>query len=252
MLCDECEQRFSQWENAFAEGVFRPSLADPRAIVSFDGWMSRFAASLLWRVVRRYQLLNLLPIPKEAFESAELMWREFLLGRRENVADHELHLLPLEAPESIPGDGLVRGLESIPSNWSRYSLTTMAYDLLVAEKHGSAFVFVKLPRLAFFGVAARGKRFPLIRGTKLPMRKGRIEPRIYKVDVSLMNYLLEKAREAGRLAAELSAEQKLKIQAAVRDNPARFRNSESYRAIEADARLFGDEAFTQVRSYEKE
>jgi hypothetical protein len=121
----------------------------------------------------------------------------------------------------------------------------MGFDLPVAERSGSAFVYVKLPRFAFFGVAFKGRRFPLIQGTKLPMRKGRICARGYKVDVSIMNYMFEKARQSALIRSSISAAQEAKIAEAMRADPDRVLRSESFRAMQADVSLFGDDAFSK-------
>jgi hypothetical protein len=114
------------------------------------------------------------------------------------------------------------GLNAIPVNFSRYVLSTMGYDLPVSESpNGCAMVYAKLPRFAIFGVARRGKGFPLISGTRLPMRNGRFGPRGYKISVSLLNFIFEKARAAQDLMASLSPNQRAKIQESMQRDPKR-------------------------------
>ncbi len=245
LLCDDCEQRFARWENTFAERVYRHLLENPGNTVEYDSWMGRFAASIAWRVVRRYQLVKALPEPRVAFERAEETWRAFLLGSRENVGPHELHLLPLDVVATVPRPGAVRGLERISPNWNRYCLTTMGYDLPVADSRTSAFVYVKLPRFAFFGIATAGKKSPFISGTKLTMRKGRIGPRCYKIGAGVLNYMSDKAREAAQMIASLSPTQKEVIQLAIAHDRDRVVRSESLRAMKADIEVFGSEAFSR-------
>jgi hypothetical protein len=121
----------------------------------------------------------------------------------------------------------------------------MGYDLPVAEKSGTALVYVKLPRFVFFGVAHAGRKPPLIRGTKLPMRKGRICARAYKLGVPIMNYIFEKARQGAQLSAALSPAQKAKIDEAMLADPDRVLTSESFRAMQGDVSLFGEDAFSR-------
>jgi hypothetical protein len=243
-LCRDCEQRIGVWEKAFSERIYSRA-PDDRTSLEFDSWMSLFAASLVWRATRLYQLCGVLPQPSEPYESAEKTWRAYLLGEVPNVGTHELHLLPLEAPTGVPAPGAVRGLDAIPPNWSRYSLTTMAFDLPVQDGSGVALVYVKIPRYAIFGVAKAGPRrkFPLMGGSKLPMRRGRFGPRDYRIGVALMNYMQAEARKAARMIATLSPTQDAKIQEAMKRDPDRVLGSESFRAIRADVALFGSDAF---------
>src|SRR5712672_3294772 len=41
-LCRDCENRFSEWETAFANNVFFPFVDSGQSVATYGDWMSRF------------------------------------------------------------------------------------------------------------------------------------------------------------------------------------------------------------------
>lgn len=50
LLCGDCENRFSRWENIFAEKIFLPYLNDGKREFEYTDWLLKFSVSLIWRM----------------------------------------------------------------------------------------------------------------------------------------------------------------------------------------------------------
>jgi hypothetical protein len=101
LLCEPCEQKFSQWEKRFAESVFVPvhQNALARTALSLGPWGIRFLVSVSWRVgiffKRETKLDHCNEAQRSEFNRALERWRLFLLGKTKSVGAHTQHCLPL-------------------------------------------------------------------------------------------------------------------------------------------------------------
>jgi hypothetical protein len=80
-------------------------------------------------------------------------------------------------------------------------------------------------------------------GTKVHVKHGTIKPGEYVMPVQFMDYLIGKAKTAAAAQNKISQRQNAKIEAAFRKNIDRVANSETFRALSHDVRLFGRDAF---------
>lgn len=85
LLCEECEQRFSDWEREFANRIFYPYLERSGEVLPYGDWMLRFATSVSWRVLT-YALdaEEIQSWPDKLLskaKAAKASWRAYLLGR---------------------------------------------------------------------------------------------------------------------------------------------------------------------------
>ncbi len=101
--------------------------------------------------------------------------------------------------------------------------------------------FVKMGPFMLFGFIAKPADKWV--GTRVAVSNGTIDPRDYRLPVSLFDYLKQKARESGNVLASLSDNQKMKIQDSILKNADRIRGSELMKAISADVAMFGEQAF---------
>src|SRR5260370_38660106 len=49
LLCDDCEQRFNQWETQFANQIFHSMTQRKAGRASYGTWLLLFCASVSWR-----------------------------------------------------------------------------------------------------------------------------------------------------------------------------------------------------------
>lgn len=100
MLCNDCEQRFSQAEKDFAEKIFKPYHESEITSFTYGPWLSYFISSVNWRTLH---LDNIGFHSKKEWsddtlcvlDDAETMLADFLLGKRADIGDMENHILPM-------------------------------------------------------------------------------------------------------------------------------------------------------------
>lgn len=109
MLCFDCEQRFSRWEDP-ARQAFYPDQRQPQLPIKYGAWLQLFALSISWRCLTflKHSTLNpyvslsapaqrLLPsLPSELHEEAEerrLAWGKSLLAESAPSTQNDHHLL---------------------------------------------------------------------------------------------------------------------------------------------------------------
>lgn len=233
-LCEDCESRFSRYETAFATKVFHPWHVGNTQIV-YEEWLLKFCASVSWRVLRYARGRN-----SEAQYSAEqhaLMiqadarWRAFLEGDVPHPGAFEQHLLIWDIIDTtnIPG---------LPTNINRFMAGAVTLDIVGSER--SLMTFAKLGRFMIFGIVESGlNRW---HGTKVHVRHGVLKPGTFTIPVGLLDLFREKAAHSAASMAAMSPAQRAKVDKTVLDNIEAFSTSDQFPAIEADARLFGEDA----------
>lgn len=240
-LCAECEERFSKDERAFATRIFYPVLADSSKRYPYGPWLLRFCASVSWRLLRLALEKNDFPgwdpADVEQCRRAELVWREFLLGKRPHPGDHRQHLLPLDIVEST-------NMDSAAPNINRY-LTRMIQMDLCRGQH-SIFTFAKLGRFAIFGFV-RPDAKQRWKGANVASNEGWVGPRDYELPSALWEFMNEKARAAKAAMAGVTEKQQAKIEESFAKNIDDYAGSDAFRAMQADVEMFGSDAFAEAQ-----
>jgi len=236
LLCGGCEQLFSGWEKQVAENIFIPLHERGTTVIEYGPWLGKFCASISWRTLFLYRQLGLSHFSQNmlsAADAAMAAWRSFLLNHNDNLGALEHHLLPLEPIQSstVPG---------IPSNMNRYFLR--AVDIDVACNVNSAFVYAKLCRLLLVGFIQMPNASAW-KGTKVDYHREAIQPRSYKLPAAFGQFLIDRATNMAAVQSRISDRQKEKLDQAIHLNPDRVVQSESFRAMEYDVRVFGASAF---------
>ena len=100
MLCNDCEQRFSEAEKKFAEKVFKPYHESRITSFTYGSWLSYFISSVNWRTLHLDNIgfHSKKEWPDEmlrVLDDAETILADFLLGKRDNIGDMENHILPM-------------------------------------------------------------------------------------------------------------------------------------------------------------
>lgn len=153
-LCNACEGKFSIWEDRFAREIFYPIHRTGRydLWLAYDDWLAKFCVSLSWRTLA-YGTLHTeagLPYGHDPLIAPTLqIWREFLLGQRDDIAFHRQHLLILGGPLTLPGKidpaelefYIERGIDynSMHSRTDAYILTKLCRILIAGT------IFTKRP-----------------------------------------------------------------------------------------------------------
>lgn len=236
-LCDECESCLNDWETKFANEIFYPLNNDSIKKVTYGPWLLKFCTSVSWRVmnlkVEEHGISHYPTTLQESTLKAQQIWKEFLLDKREHPDRNEQHFLPLDVIESFT-------YPNMPQNINRYILRSVDTDVVWSEK--SAFVYSKLERFIVLGFIEMPQPRQWV-GTKVHVKHGVVEPSSYTLPIGFGDYLMEKVKRAASVKGRISEKQNKKIEESYRKNMDRVINSESFKAINEDVRLFGSKAF---------
>lgn len=244
MLCEDCEQLLSSWEKRFSEECFVPLNDGSTSSIDYGSWMLKFAASVSWRVLRIFIAVDGLAdfpghIAEEANNALE-RWSRFLLGKEPNPGRNEQHMLLFDLIDqsSVP---------ELPLNINRYLVRTI--DAQVAFVNDDAISYAKMGRFVLFGFVAM-KHPRRWEGTKLHVRHGRFGQRDVELPSTVGEFILERARLAGKSYSQISERQHERIRTAYVQNPDQVARSETLRAMHQDVLMFGMKAFdaTQPRA----
>lgn len=240
-LCDDCEGRFNQWETKFSNQVFYPLIKDGGQQIQYEDWMLKFCVSVSWRVLSMFiedgLLGHLSNTQQSAAELALKRWGAFMLGDEQHPGKYEQHFIPLDSFGSSNGG-------EVPVNINRYLLR--AVDLDVVPASDMAFVYSKLKKFILVGFI--DVRHPKHWGnTKVHVRGGYVGQGDVTLPMDFRDYLFGRARRYGELLAGISETQRAKIATSMRGNMDRVIASETFKALDNDVELFGDEAFRQDR-----
>ena len=233
-LCDICENKFSRYETAFANTIFYPLLKGADR-VAYNDLFLKFCVSVSWRVLkyaygRNQSKAYTLEQTRLAAE-AEECWRLFLNGSVKHPGAFEQHFLLFDVIEST-------NITDLPPNFNRFMTGAVTLDIVGSDK--SLLTFAKLGRFIIFGIIQKGPN--KWDGTKVHVKHGTIKPETFTVPARLLDLFYEKAAHAGAAMATISDAQSTKIDDHVMRNIEKFRASEQFKAIVADARMFGEDA----------
>lgn len=164
-------------------------------------------------------------------DKAEQRWRGFLNGNFPHPSDFEQHLLIFDFAEST-------NIRDLPNNFNRFMSGAITLDIIGSSR--SLMTFSKLGSFMIFGVIQKGPD-PWI-GTKIHVRDGLIKPGEFTVPIGLLDVFKEKAQYSSEAMSKISSPQRQKIKNNVLENLDKFKNSNQFAAIKADAEMFGQQA----------
>ena len=235
-LCSACEQQFSRYETAFATKVFH-GWGEGHDKIHYGEWLLKFCVSVSWRVLHYARGRN--PDHRYTGEQEALMdqagkrWRAFLNDEAPHPGLFEQHLLPLGIIEST-------SVPNLPKNFNRFLARAVTFDIVGSDR--TLMTFAKLGPFTIFGLV-QGNRKEWS-GSKVHVREGSLGPAKYTIPAGVLSLLIDKAGFISSAMGRMSEQQRSKIDQHVIDNVDAFLASDQFKAIEADARMFGLPAVT--------
>lgn len=233
-LCGACEGKFSRYETAFAKNIFYLWLKGADR-VDYNELFLKFCVSVSWRVLKyaygRNRFAAYTEEQKILVSEAEKRWRLFLNDDAIHPGSFEQHLIIFDVVESTT-------ITDLPQNFNRFMTGAITLDIVGSDK--SLLTFAKLGRFMIFGVIQKGPN--KWDGTKVHVKHGTIKPDTLTIPAGLLDLFYEKATHASAAMATISDAQSAKIDDHVMRNLEKFRESDQFKAIVADARMFGEEA----------
>lgn len=236
-LCASCETSFSRHETAFATKLFHP-WHDGATRVPYSEWLLKFCTSVSWRVLKYARGRNpdarYTDEQNRLMDEAEVRWKAFLDDQAPHPGAFEQHLLIFDVIE----DTTIRDL---PTNINRFMTGAITLDIVGSER--SLMTYAKLGRFNIFGIIQKGPN--KWEGTKVHVREGVIKPDRFVIPAGLLDLFRDKAKLAADGLDSMSSHQRTKVQQSVDGNLGRFRESDQFRSIMADAEMFGRDAVTR-------
>ena len=245
-LYDDCELRFNSWETSVANKIFHPLNRREAHVFEYQSWLLKFAVSISWRVLSWYKRCDGTDYSQEAetlVTEALTTRKAFLLDRLDDPARFNQHMIFFDAIESL------QNIAHLPANMNRYLLRTVYVNLALSDGN-PAFTFTKMGRMAVLGFidCRNPDRW---KGTKINASAGIIGGDVV-VPEGFLNYLVERAVKVAGEYEGLSDKQKIVIDRSYRKDLERAVCSETWRALDEDIRLFGEEAaFSKIRDSKK-
>ncbi|MBX3035488.1 MAG: hypothetical protein KF758_01130 [Anaerolineales bacterium] len=237
LLCSDCENLFSKWENLFAQNVFHPLQKEQqdKRYLQYGKWCLKFAVSVSWRVLAYGREKGIQDVSDEQLEKVDEAlsnWEEYLLSSRKSPAPFDQHLIPLTILENYSNT------KTSPF-MNRYFLRAVGLD--IAYSNNRLFTYVKMGKIMLFGLVHE-KHPNLWKNGKILLDRGAIGNETYILPTGIDDYLSNRANVAANISASLSQRQQEKVQEHAKENKDKIMQSEIFRAFEQDVRLFGDDA----------
>jgi len=194
----------------------------------YESWLSYFAISLAWRclVTAPPEELSDLPHHVEPLERVKVLWAELLLGHSSQIAPYRHNLLFTRAG--------INSRALLPEGVAWYMLRSV--DMTPVCGDSEVAMFTKLPGMILWSSVTppdpggwRGTRIGT-HGT-LNARKQAID------DPAIGTWLIERAEMAVQQRTRLSGAQQARIEASIRRDPGRFKESASFQAFLEEQRI---------------
>ncbi len=246
ILCGECELLFNRWETPVANKIFHPLNRRDAHIFHYQSWLLKFAVSISWRVLSWYRSVD----GTEYSQDAEVLmtqvlktWKSFLFDRRDDPAPFHQHMIFHDAIESMDN------ITYLPANMNRYFLRATDVNLALSDGN-PAFIFTKMGRMTVLGFI-NCKNPDHWKGTKISAGTGVIGGDVV-VPEGFLKDLIERAVRVAREIEGLSDKQNVVIDRSYRKDLNRAFRSETWRALDEDVRLFGENAaFAKIGNSKK-
>lgn len=238
LLCQNCEELFSQFEKKFSEYVFFPIHSHPTFTqqVSYGPWALKFAVSVSWRVLQYYIMKHDLNLPNSLMNTvneALTVWRDFLTGKIEHPKQFQQHILPVDIIDN-------HTLNDISPFINRYFTQSIGIDIITNDD--TVIVYSKLCKILIFGVVKIEKN--VFKGSLIHLNGGHITPKTnYFIPKALLDYLNNEANHVKIRLESMSDNQKEKIRASLYDNIENFNQTLAFKAISKDFEFSGVSAF---------
>lgn len=238
LLCDDCEQRFSDWEKVVSERLFLPLHEENVRYLPYETWLLKFAVSVSWRTIIYLKILNepkhLSPKQVRAAEKAEKHWRAFLLDEETFNHQYQHHILPMGLIKSGPSD--------LPAGINFYITRTVEMDLVTAGSN--VFVFSKMCGLVIVGFINRSMNYNW-KGTRISVFGGTVGEHEMSIPKGFLNYFQTQGAKSMEVMNNLSARQKEKIDVDFEKSETAMLGSKTFEAILSDYVLSGGRAFVK-------
>ncbi|MFJ7681642.1 hypothetical protein [Peribacillus butanolivorans] len=237
LLCSDCEDIFSDNERKFSNNVFLPFKKDGVVNIKYDGnWLLHFITSVNWRTLfedmpsfidNKDDSNSLFMKQLSSLEKAEVIMRQFLLGKKSNLGSIETHLFFYENVEKMSREILHLRPHSMVHGG--------VFGYTVISTSGGIFIFNNLLGVIIVTIikAAKNEKW---KNTFVKNESGKIKSpqKVVSPIFEELSYMNEQ-REKGMKT--LSEKQRKSIIAKIEKDPEAFMASESFKRINRDRNI---------------
>lgn len=226
LLCKNCEEQFSKFENYFAKQIFLPFHNEKLRSFEYNSNLKLFVVSLSWRslMVCRNSFQSELPNYNSLLDQAEVEWRQFLLGKQETIS-YECHLRFLD---------YIRNQINLHPKFNSYTLRSTDATLVGNSKR--ILSYVKLPWMIFL-TSIHPINLENWSGT-LIKKHGKIDASIQSdSDVGFNKFLSDRINNIFDKSGPSMETIKTRLERANKKDPTRFLESASFQAMIAEGDL---------------
>ena len=241
LLCEDCEERFSDWETKFANGLFYLRASGNELLRygpwQYGPWLNEFAASLIWRSLKYRQYVE----TKDPLEVAYLLrgmeghLSDYLLRKKEDLGKYTLHVYPVytsDVPTNVPAH------IGVP-NVKKYVATATDIGLMMASDLSGFYLCVKIPMFMFIAVVGSIDTDWLETGR---IRKsGTLQPGSNTIEERVWPYIFERTKGAVDLLNSMSTKSEEAVVRAVAkviyEDPERVANSQMLRMMNGECEI---------------
>ncbi len=245
LLCDECEQRLSGWENELANEVFHKAVND-EWVNGYSEETTLAALSIVWRTIwdwmneeaKRKQLGKMrVEGPKDLVDQAakkEAEWREQII--RGEVNESEIIHMVIFGETDRP---MLEGTESE----NRYLLRSVEITPMFTSKGDEYYLWIKMGPIAIIAVILK-KDGELTEeewsGTRMLPKGIQDRPKRIVLPMRLKEFMEDRARLHREWLDSISPEERVKIKQSIGVlTTERLQNTGMGRAVLADAARYG-------------
>jgi hypothetical protein len=220
LLCGDCENLFSRWENLFAETIFFPYLNDGKREFEYTDWLLKFSVSLIWRLgiseLDNFRIYK--PELTSHLERALSVWRSYLLDDIPMKESYAFHLFFIDFVKNVQSG-------SLPEGFHWYNLR--AVDGTLPASDSEVYGFVKLPAMVFFsGIMPRQPS--KLKNTRI-LEHGKIKASNQIIANHVFGeFYIDRAEQTSAMIETTSEKQREKIQKSINSNPEKHLNSHSF------------------------
>lgn len=240
LLCDECEQRFSDKEKYFSEQIFSPCIDTDSKQFDYSEDLHYFLISVLWRIlIADFDLYKKegKHFLKELKENEE-DWRLYLLGKKSSVRS-DVHLF---ITDMLDGDIPIK-------HFNQYM--ARGIDGCVGMDHTVCFVYSKFARFCIFSQLTEYDSSKWI-NTKIGNGKGTLSIPQKLLDGRIGDFFIDRIKKAYQMYNEkLSDKQREKIHENQKRNILKIANSDLGEALIRDSFSDIDKSFFPKRKIER-
>ena len=199
LLCHQCEQTFSKWEDRFAKEIFYPFSDKNIEQFIYDDNLIKFAISVLYRVITVSLQDNKDNVHYKHFEEAEKEWKSFLKNKSELYNFNKIHFFFT----SNKFKNQQQPVERFLNYYAR------GVDAALVSDTKTALVYAKLARVILIGEIKGFDNQGMI-NTLIDCQKGTLIKPEMKLNLQIKQFLIERVTQLNILFDRVSDNQKNK------------------------------------------